>query len=147
MTAGFALDTNIYIDALRDRAQLGELKTFLSRYGARVWLSGIVAMELGAGALTAEQARAVESFVHPYASRERVLGVSFAACRQAGRVLAALATRERVRVTTAPRSLTNDVLIAASCREANVTLITRNFRDFAKIRKHLSGFRFETPWL
>ena len=68
MTAGFALDTNVYIDALRDRSELGELKTFLSRYGARVWLSGIVAMELGAGALTADQARAVESFV----SRTRV---------------------------------------------------------------------------
>lgn len=147
MTAGFALDTNIYIDALRDRDELGELKTFLSRYGARVWLSGVVAMELGAGALTAEQARALESFVQPYASRDRVLDISFDACRQAGRVLAALATRERLRVTTAPRSLTNDVLLAASCREADVVLITRNFRDFAKIRRHLAGFRFAEPWL
>ncbi|MGH7616575.1 MAG: type II toxin-antitoxin system VapC family toxin [Gemmatimonadaceae bacterium] len=147
MPSGFALDTNVYIDALRNRGELGELKTFLSRYGSRVWLLGVVATELAAGALSAEQARAVDSLIHPYASRDRVLGASFSACRQAGRVLAALAMRERVRVSTAARSLTNDVLLAASCREAGVVLVTRNVRDFSKIRTHLAGFRFAAPWL
>lgn len=53
---------------------------------------------------------------------------------------AALAARER---TTAAAPLTNDVILASSCREAGVTLVTGNPRDFAAIQRHLHGFRFE----
>jgi predicted nucleic acid-binding protein len=146
MAALYALDTNVYIDALRDPEQLGALKQFRSRFGARVWLSGIVALELAAGALTLEQQRAVGDLTHLYASRERMFGISFEACHHAGRVLAGLATRDRIRLATAPASLTNDALLAASCREADVVLVTTNFRDFVRIQRHLRGFRFVAPW-
>src|SRR5262245_37698076 len=123
MATGLALDTNVYIDALRDRNELTALKQFIARLGHRVWLAGVVAMELAAGALTDAQQEAVDGLVRPYVRRGRVFGVSFDACREAGRVLAALATREHVRLATAPPSLTNDALLAVSCREAGVVLV------------------------
>jgi predicted nucleic acid-binding protein len=141
-----ALDTNVYVNALRDRSELTALKQFVTRFGLRVWLAGVVATELGAGALTDDQRDAVDDLVRPYATRDRVFGVSFTACREAGRALAALATRERVRLATAPPSLTNDALLAASCREADVVLVTRNFKDFSRLQRQLRGFRFIAPW-
>jgi len=146
MPSGLALDTNVYIDALRDRSELAALKQFVARFGVRVWLAGVVATELGASALADAQREAVDDLVRPYATRDRVFGVSFAACREAGRALATLAARERVRLATAPPSLTNDALLAASCREADVVLITRNFKDFSRLQRQLRGFRFIAPW-
>jgi predicted nucleic acid-binding protein len=43
-------------------------------------------------------------------------------------------------LATMPRGFVFDVLIAFSCREAGVVLITRNVRDMERIR---SVFRFE----
>jgi len=142
----YVLDTNVYIDALRNRDELAALKQFLLRIGQRIRLSGIVALELRAGAVTPEHQRAFEALVAPHATRERVLGVSFVACLEAGRALAALAAKERVRLATAPASLTNDALLAASCREAGAVLLTSNHRDFSRLARHLRGFRFVAPW-
>jgi predicted nucleic acid-binding protein len=44
-----------------------------------------------------------------------------------------------------PRSFTNGAVLAASCREEGVTLITRNRRDFERIQR-LERFRFADPW-
>lgn len=146
MPSGLALDTNVYIDAIRDRDELAALKQFVARFGLRVWLSGVVVAELAAGALTYAQRDALNDLVEPYTKRGRVFGVSFAACREAGRALAGLAIHERVRLATAPPSLTNDALLAASCREQDVVLVTRNFKDFSRLQRQLRGFRFVPPW-
>lgn len=142
----FALDTSIYIRGLRDAVALAELKAFRKRAGLRMVISGVVAMELGAGAMTEQHEAAVSDLLDPYAARGLVVPVSYASCMQAGRVLAALARHERIDLARAPRSLTNDVLIAASCREAGVVLVTDNSRDFTRIQRHLRGFRFVSPW-
>ena len=42
------------------------------------------------------------------------------------------------------KSFTNDVVLAVSCRERGVTLITANKRDFARIRRFVAGFNFIT---
>jgi predicted nucleic acid-binding protein len=68
---------------------------------------------------------------------------SFDAFLQAGRVIAALATCERLAV--AAGSFTNDVILASACRESDVVLVTENLRDFAAIQRHLRGFRFDDP--
>lgn len=86
MAARFALDTNVYIEALRDRDRLRALQGFLARAGLRVLVAGVVALELRAGALTAAQASALETLIDTYARRGRVFGVSFEALWQAGRV-------------------------------------------------------------
>ena len=138
----FALDTNVYITALRSRERLAELKRFLLRVGNRTRVNAVVALELRAGALTRAHEQAVEELFAPYVSRDRVLVPSFECYVQAGRVLSALAHRERLAIADAPRSFVNDVLLAASCRENDATLVTENARDFKAIQRHLRGFRF-----
>ena len=142
----FAIDTSVYIRALGDAERLAELKTFRKRAGLRLMVAGVVAMELDAGATTERHAAAVEELLESYIVRGSMIAVSVDACRQAGRVLAALVRHERMVLARAPRSLTNDVLIATSCREAGAVLVTDNSRDFSAIQRHLRGFRFATPW-
>ncbi|HVX40698.1 MAG TPA: type II toxin-antitoxin system VapC family toxin [Gemmatimonadaceae bacterium] len=137
-----ALDTNVYISALRSRERLLALKRFRLRSGHRMRLSAVVALELRAGALTRAHEDAVEELVAPYLARDLVLGPSFECFVQAGRVLSSLAQRERGSLADAPRSFINDVLLAASCRENDVTLVSENARDFKTIQRHLRGFRF-----
>ena len=56
-------------------------------------------------------------------------------------MLAALGATEEVDVSRAG-SLVNDVLIATSCREKSLRLVTENTGDFAMLQRHLRGFRF-----
>ena len=138
----YALDTNVYIEALRNAGRLARLKKFLLRAGARVRFSAVVALELRAGARARVQEKAVDDLLAPYAEREQIVVPTFRAYVEAGRVLAALSVRERVALGSAPPSLRNDALLAASCRESEVVLVTENSRDFAAIQRHLRGFRF-----
>jgi predicted nucleic acid-binding protein len=133
-TETYALDTNIYISALRNAARMERVKRFRLRAASRMRLSAVVALELRAGARTEAQREALQEFTAQYAERGQVLVPSFDAYEHAGRVLAALGA-------TAP-SLVNDALLAASCRESGTTLVTENARDFAAIQRHLRGFRF-----
>ena len=142
----YVLDSNVYIEALRNRDELAVLKRVLTRLGLRIRLAGVVALELRAGAVTPEHQAALERLIGAHTFRERVIGVSFTACVEAGRVLAALVSKERVRLSTAPASLTNDALLAASCREAGAVLVTHNQTDFTRLARHLRGFRFVAPW-
>ena len=57
-------------------------------------------------------------------------------------MLSALGSRDGVDIARAG-SLLGDVLIATSCREATVKLVTENVRDFAAVQRHLRGFRYE----
>ena len=137
----YALDTNVYIRALRDRDRLARLKRFLMQAGMRVRVNAVVALELQAGARTQAQERAVSDLLAAHVTRERVIVPSFEAFRQGGRVLAALAARDGVD-TSRSGSLVNDVVIATSCREAGARLVTENVEHFAAVQRHLRGFRF-----
>jgi predicted nucleic acid-binding protein len=142
----YVLDTNVYIDALRDSKERATLKRFLIRVGLRIRLAGIVALELRAGAVRPEHQIALDQLIEPHVRRERLIGLSFAACLEAGRALSALVAKERLRLSSAPASLTNNALLAASCREAGAVLVTNNHRDFTRLARHLRGFRFVAPW-
>ncbi len=141
----FAIDTNVYIDALRDGAAMDRLKAFRRRAGPRIVLAGVVAMELRAGARTAEQRDALDTLLSLYMERGQVIGTSFETHWEAGRVLATLASGEYRRTTLVP-SLVNDAALAAACRDAQVVLITSNAKGFTAIQGHLRGFRFLDPW-
>lgn len=141
----FALDTNLYIGALRDPDVRQELDRFLGRVGSRIRLHAVVAMELRAGARMPSQRAAVVSLTASDISRNRLLVPSFDAYEQAGRIIADLAVKERFDGGAMP-SFANDVVLATSCREAGVTLVTANHADFARIGRHLRGFRVAAPW-
>ncbi|OFW06909.1 MAG: hypothetical protein A3H96_14735 [Acidobacteria bacterium RIFCSPLOWO2_02_FULL_67_36] len=102
--------------------------------------------ELAAGARTPEVARDVRRGVfEPFERRRRVFAPSAAAFAESGRVLAAVAVREGWQLIDENPSLLNDALIAASCREQGITLITRD-GDFRRLAPFLKGLRYVEPW-
>jgi predicted nucleic acid-binding protein len=142
----YALDTNIFIDAFRNDEAQAEVFLFLNRALPFVYLSAVVMQELAAGARTADAARAVQRGVfEPFERRQRVFAPSSAAFVESGRVLAAIAAREGWQLLDEKPSFLNDALIAASCRERGITLITRD-GDFKRLAPLVRGFRYAAPW-
>ncbi|MGH9201613.1 MAG: type II toxin-antitoxin system VapC family toxin, partial [Vicinamibacterales bacterium] len=118
---------------------------FLSRFSHLTYLSAVVILELRAGARTARQAKLLEQeVVQRFARANRVFAPSADAFSAAGKLLANVATREGWTADAHP-SLVHDALLATSCQESGVTLITRD-RDFARFKTFLRGWRFVVPW-
>ena len=142
----YVLDTNVYIDAFRSPDKAEALKQFLAKHLPLTYLSGVVAMELRTGARTKPQAETLESEVFgPFERRERVFAPSANAFKEAGRVLAALASEDLFDLRAPNSSLIRDTLLAASCRERGIVLITSD-KDYRAIKKHLKAFRHIAPW-
>ncbi|GJG86265.1 hypothetical protein tb265_14460 [Gemmatimonadetes bacterium T265] len=146
MATLYALDANCYIHALRDAEERRRLNAFVARVDTRLRLHAVVHLELRAGARTAAQRAALDALVGTYAAREHVVTPDAAAFAEAGRVLADLAVKEHFAVADAPPSFRYAALLAASCREAGLTLVTRNHADFVRVGRHLRGFRVAAPW-
>ncbi len=137
----YALDTNCYIDAIRDTAARAALETFTAEESPRLYLSAVVAAELQSGARTPRDRKLlVEQVLAPFFRRGRILTPSAAAWDALGLTLSRLRAEGSLDLASVPRSFVFDVLLAFSCREAGVVLITRNTRDMERIR---SVFRFE----
>lgn len=81
----------------------------------------------------------------PFERRRRVFAPSNAAFAESGRVLAALAAREGWHLLDEKPSLLNDALLAVSCREQGMTLITKD-GDFKRLSPFMRGFRYVAPW-
>ena len=119
----FALDTNIYVDAFRDPAAEAALLRFIERALPFTFLSAVVMQELAAGARTPAQARELErSVFQPFVRRRRIFAPMSTAFVQSGRLVAAM---EGWAAVYNNPSLLNDALLAASCREAGITLFER----------------------
>jgi predicted nucleic acid-binding protein len=144
--AKYTLDTNLYIDATRDSGAAAALEAFLDRFAPETYLSAIVMQELRAGARTQTQADVLEADIFDRFVRvNRCVGPSVAAFVECGRVLADLWRVDGVRFNDRPRSLVNDILLATSCREEGITLVTAD-ADFGTIARHLKGFRHVQPF-
>ena len=142
----YALDTNIFIDGFRSDEAQADVFAFLSRALPVTYLSAVVMQELAAGARTADAARDVQRGVfEPFERRRRVFVPSSAAFAESGRVLAAVAAQEGWQLLDDKPSLLNDALIAASCREQGITLITKD-GDFKRLAPFCKGFRYAAPW-
>jgi predicted nucleic acid-binding protein len=146
MTRKFVLDTNLYIGAVRDSDKEAELDVFLECNAPVTYMSAVVVQELRAGAITDASARALDKgLFDAFERRGRVVGPSVVAFKECGRILAALFRRDGVPFKERPRSLVNDILIALTCREHGMTLVTDD-GDFKLIRPYLRGFTFTAPW-
>lgn len=138
MRVKYALDSNIFIDAFRRVDEDEALADFHARLAPFEYLSAIVALELRAGARSKAAASKLQAHVlSPFERRGRVFAPSYPTWKQAGAALASLGD--------STRAFYNDVLIAASCREFGVTLVTRNVRDFERIQAVLP-FDFVAAW-
>lgn len=142
----YVLDTNLYIDAIRDPIKEEALNGFLERHAPVTYMSAVVMQELRAGAVTDSQAKALQDGIfRAFERRSRITTPSAAAFKEGGRILAVLFRQDGVPYRERPRSLVNDILIAITCRENGFALVTSD-GDFKMIRPHLRGFSFVAPW-
>jgi predicted nucleic acid-binding protein len=142
----YTLDTNIFIDGFRSEEAQAEVFSFLKRALPFTYLSAVVMQELAAGARTTAAARDVQRGVFdPFERRRRIFTPSAAAFVASGRVLAAVAEREGWQLLDENPSLLNDALIAASCREQGITVVTKD-GDFQRLAPFVKGFRYAAPW-
>ena len=142
----YALDTNCFIDGLRTAAGVAELQQFHRLFAPFEYLSVIVAQELRAGARTAAERRKLERHVlAPFVRTGRVLTPSTQAWHDSGDLLGELMRREGLELGRTTKAFGNDILLALSCRESGVVLVTENTRDFTRIAK-LAPFEFVAPW-
>jgi predicted nucleic acid-binding protein len=137
--ARYALDTNVLIDALNQPGELEAATRFLTWALPRTYLSAVVGHELAAGASSGRQ-RAVldQQLVGPFERRGRMFAPSTTAWYRAGEIVA-----QGLKVST-PSAL-NDLLLALSCRELGITLITRD-RDFRRVTRYVRGLTVLAPW-
>lgn len=136
----YTLDTNLWIDALRQPAELERLKGFLSWALPQTALSSVVAAELLAGARTEAARRVLEAEVlDAFERRGRLRAPSVTAWRRAGVLLGELGARR------AGSGWQNDLLLACMAREHGWVLITRD-GDFGGIRKHVRGLQVHGPY-
>jgi predicted nucleic acid-binding protein len=142
----YVLDTNIFVQAVRDRTWAEELVMFYGAFLPVCFLHAVVVQELLLGAVDARRGRALyEGYVAPFEARGRILTPSYRNWRRSGEVVAALVQRRRLSPGGFGRSFLNDVLLAVSCRDAGAILITANTADFSRIRM-VEPVRFIAPW-
>ncbi|HEY4219355.1 MAG TPA: type II toxin-antitoxin system VapC family toxin [Gemmatimonadaceae bacterium] len=139
----YVLDTNLYIDALRSEDGRNALAAFQAAFAPFLHFSAVVAQELRAGVSANAAATLDAALFAPYERRGRLITPSYAAWKEAGRMLSELVAPAQWRSVT--RSFVNDVLLAMSCREAGAVLVTANERDFARIAS-VRRFDFVPPW-
>lgn len=142
----YVLDTTLFVRAKRDRSWAEELAAFYRAFLPVTFLHAIVVQELLLGAVDPRRGRALYAdYVAPFERRGRILTPSYASWRRSGEVVAALGHRRRLSPGGFSRSFLTDVLLAVSCREAGVVLVTTNDADFRTIRA-VEPFRFAPPW-
>ena len=142
----FVLDSNLYIEAARSRSKAEELASFSSAFLPRLFFHAVVAQELLAGAVSPERKRDIErGIIGPFERRGRLVTPTFRAWKRSGEVVADLIARRRLSSGGVARPFLNDVLLATSCREEGLTLITGNTADFELIAE-IEPVRFRAPW-
>lgn len=143
----YVLDTNLFVDGWRDEGRRAELVQFHRLFAPFEYLSAVVAHELCAGAPTASDRKELDrSVLEPFRASGRVVTPSREAWEKTGDAIARIAREDGLAVNAVTRAFGNDVLISVSCREAGMTLVTRNTRDFARIARVVAGLRFVGPW-
>lgn len=142
----FVLDTNLFIRGFREPAANRDLQQFHRLYAPFEYLSSVVVQELRAGTRSTAELHALErNVLDVFTWRGRVVTPSASAWERSGDVLAALAREESLELARVSKSFGNDVLLALSCRESGMTLVTDNVRDFERIAR-LVPFDVVPPW-
>ena len=142
----YALDTHLIVEALRDPATNARLIQFHTAFAPFEYLHAVVVQELRSGVKGGGHLRSLERHIlDPFVRRGRLITPSFAAWKRSGDVLRELARLDGLELSGVRKSFGNDILLAASCRESGITLVTDNLRDFRRIHRILP-FEFVGPW-
>lgn len=143
MTRRYTVDTGLYIDALRTEDGRAALDAFHAAYAPFEHLTAVVVQELRAGVRGRAAAKLESMIFAPFERRRRIIAPSYTAWKEAGRALSELIAPGGW--GGVPRSFVNDVLLAMTCRESDVVLVTANVADFARIAA-VRPFDFVRPW-
>jgi predicted nucleic acid-binding protein len=142
----YVLDSNLFIKAFRDRQAEAELLRFHTLFAPFEYLSAVVAQELRAGTPSRDASRELErNVLGPFIRRGRIIVPSTQAWQRSGDLLAEMSWREGLELSRVTKAFGNDILLALSCREAGMVLITRNSKDFRRIARYVP-FDFKQPW-
>ncbi len=142
----FLLDTNCFIDAARDSTFRARFAQFCESAAPGLYLSAVVAAELRAGAQDVASREHLESEVLAgYVRRGRILTPSARSWEALGHILSVLGANTGLRADQTPRSFVFDILVAQTCREHGVTLISGNRRDMQRIAT-VTPFDFTAPF-
>jgi predicted nucleic acid-binding protein len=142
----YCVDANCYIDATRDSEALIQLIRFSNWCAPGLFLSSVVASELRAGVRSSKERKKLEEEVFgPFVRRGRVVTPTAAAWDALGLTLATLREQEGLRLAQVRRSFALDVLLAYSCRDAGVVLVTGNTRHMERIQR-VFAFEFVAPY-
>jgi len=142
----YVLDTNLYVEATRDSGFAGALVQFTSMFLPQIYLHAIVVQELAIGAVHESGRRQLErEVVAPFERRGRVVVPGYRAWKRSGEVIAELVDRKVLSPGGFGRSFLSDVLLAVSCREEGLVILTRNTVEFDRISK-VEPVRYAQPW-
>jgi predicted nucleic acid-binding protein len=142
----YVVDTNLFIDGFREAAANQELQRFHAACAPFVYLHAVVAHELRAGIRSQSDRDKLErELLGRFERLGRVVTPSTSCWNTAGNVLSELARAEGLVAAQVSKAFLCDVLIALSCREAGVVLITANTKDFRRIARR-APFDYVAPW-
>ena len=142
----YVLDTDVYIRAARDEDFNQELQVFVATAAPFLHFHSVVALELLAGARgEAARRRLRKAVLEPAERRGRMVTPSHGAWQRAGVIVSELLASRKLSPNGVTRSMINDCLLAASSREAGVTIVTQNVRDFERIA-HVADCDYAEVW-
>ena len=142
----YVLDTNLYIRAFRSEEGKLDLQRYLAAFTPSTYFSSVVAHELLVGANTDSKARDINArIIEPLRKVGRLITPTHAAWTDSAGAIARMSRKENRNLRSIPKSLIHDYLLAASCRESGMTLITENVEDFKEVRRYLR-FEYLPPW-
>lgn len=142
----FVVDTQLFIEALRNREAKEAFQHFRQGYAPFEHLSAVVAQELRAGVKRRQDRRTLERHVLDIFERTgRTVTPTAEAWHRSGDLLASMAEAEGLELAKVSKAFANDILIALSCRESGCVLITDNVRDVTRIRRFVD-FQFLKAW-
>lgn len=128
----YLIDTNIYIEFLRNGAFHKTIEDLYSFQTPRIYFSSVVVQELLAGAIGKKGRDNVENLYRPFERGGRIIIPSFKAWKDAGNILSTIRQNRKDLKSKMPLIL-NDTLIAISAKNIGAKVYTSNADDFQVI--------------
>ncbi|MEX2465260.1 MAG: type II toxin-antitoxin system VapC family toxin [Gemmatimonadota bacterium] len=143
---GFVLDTNVFIEAIRNEAARAELADWQRSMAPRIWHHSVVVAELLVGAKDdATWKRWHERWVVPAERVRRIVVPGYGTWLRASRIVSRLADRGVISLGGIKPTFFSDCLLAASAREHGHVIVTHNREDFELIARVEPGVRTSPP--
>jgi predicted nucleic acid-binding protein len=142
----WVLDTNVYIDAIRNETARAQLAEWQRRNAPFVHQHTVVIGEILVCARdTPTWARWHERWVAPAERIGRIITPDYRTWLRASRIVARLSEQRHVQPGSLARGFFNDCLLAASAREHGFAIVTWNVADYELIRRVEPELDYSAP--